>query len=95
MIPDDYDELKINFNTYKEMRDYIFVNLGLSGEIMELVFNIKKGRINNLKFMNADSQLVGKQTKLFGGSTKIVEIVTCLIAIVVQDPTNSFLRLDK
>ena len=34
------------------MREYIFSNLGLEAEIMELIFNIKRGRINNLKFMN-------------------------------------------
>lgn len=55
MIADDYEKLKKNYNSYYEMRKYMYQNLGLDAEIMELVFNLKKGRINNLKFMNEDS----------------------------------------
>lgn len=83
MIADDYEKLKKNYNSYYEMRKYMYQNLGLDAEIMELVFNIKRGRINNLKFMNEDSQLLSNQTKLFGSSSKIVEIVSALIAIVI------------
>jgi sporulation protein YlmC with PRC-barrel domain len=42
------------------MREKLFVNLGLNAEIMELVFNIKKGRISHLKFLNDENKLVGK-----------------------------------
>ena len=52
MIPDEYELLKGNYNAYKEMREFIFTNLGLEVEIMEFLFNMKKGRINNLRFMN-------------------------------------------
>ena len=59
MIPDDYELLKKNYHNYREMREYIFNNLQLNSEIMELVYAMKRGRINNVKFLNSDSQLIG------------------------------------
>ena len=62
MIPDDYELLRKNYHNYREMRAYIFGNLALNSEIMELVFAVKKGRVNNMKFINSDSQLIASQS---------------------------------
>lgn len=80
----------MNFNNYKEMREYIFTNLQLDGDVMELVFALKKGRINNLKFLNEDCSLLSSKTKLFGGSEKISEIVCAMLGMVLQDPSSQF-----
>jgi hypothetical protein len=40
MIPDNYELMKINYNAYKEMREYIFINLGLSNYFNFILINL-------------------------------------------------------
>ncbi len=68
MISDDSKSISNNFELYRRMRKTLFENfIKVDPDIFELIFNIARGRTNNLILLNESFKInnENKTTRLF------------------------------